>query len=167
MSTGGAAAGGIGAIVVGLALLAYQVGTWVGFSDPGTKIHFFSGLTIAALLLLGGGILGAMGGATAALGDGVGRFALESAVDVAAKGGGQRSATGGERVGVGGAVFGLVLLAFYLGWIKSGRHDVRSPLIRGGLVGVFLGSGAGLIGMAIGLIQTSGNTVGQVLIGAF
>lgn len=167
MNTAGAAAGGIGALIVGLGLLAYQVGTWVGFSDRGAKLHFVSGLTIAALLLLGGGILGAMGGATAALGDGVGKFALESAVDVTASGGGRPASTGGERVGVGGAAFGVVLLLFYLGCIKSGREEMRSPLIRGALVGVFLGSGAGLIGMAVGLIKTSGNTIGEVMVGVF
>lgn len=167
MTSTGAAAGGIGSLVVGLVILFYQLGTWAGRGEYVSKVHFFAGLSIAALLFLGGGILGAAGGATAAFGDGVGRFALENAVHVAASGGGRRSATAGEKVGVGGAVVGLALLAFYIGLIKSGRHDLKAPLIRGGLVGIFLGAGAGLVGMAIGLIQTSGNNAGQVLIGTF
>lgn len=167
MNTAGAAAGGIGCLVVGLVILFFQLGTWAGGGEYFSKVHFFAGTTIAALLFLGAGVLGAAGGAAAAFGDGVGRFALESAVDVAASAGDQRAATGGERVGVGGAIFGLVLLAFYVGFIKSGRHDLKAPLIRGGLVGIFLGSSAGLIGMAIGLIKTSGNTAGQVLVGVF
>jgi hypothetical protein len=168
VTTAGAAAGGIGSLVVGLVILFYQLGTWAGHGEYFSKVHFFAGLTIAALLFLGGGVLGAAGGATAAFGDGVGRFALESAVDVAASAGDRPvAATGGERVAVGGAIFGLVLLAFYIGFIKSGRPDLKAPLIRGGLVGIFLGAGAGLVGMAIGLIRTSGNTAGQVLVGVF
>ncbi|WP_149561532.1 hypothetical protein [Streptomyces cacaoi] len=163
MSTTGAAAGGIGAVALGLVVLFYQIGQWRG-GDPTPKIHFFAGLALAALLFLGGGILGAMGGAAAALGDGVGTFALESAVDAAGKAGGRPPMTGGEKVGVSGAIVGLCLLALYIGLIKSGRHDLKSPVIRGSLVGIWLGASAGLIGMAMGLIRTSGNTVGDILL---
>jgi hypothetical protein len=163
MSTTGAASGGIGAIVLGLILLGYQIGRWRG-GDPTPQIHFYAGLSIAALLFLGGGVLGAVGGATAAFGNGVGTFALESGVDVAASGGPKGPVTGGEQVAVGGAAIGLIAVAVYAGLIKSGRYDLRSPVLRGGLCGVWLGAGGGLIGMAIGLIRTSGNTLGQVLI---
>lgn len=166
MNTAGAVGGGIGALVVGLVMLFYQLGSWAGGGEYYSKIHFFAGVTIAALLLLGGGILGAAGGATAAFGDGIGKFALEEAVDVAASAG-ARETTGGEKVGVGGAVFGLALLAFYVGLIKSGRADLKAPVIRGSLVGVFLGTSAGLLGMAVGLLKTSGNSAGQVLLGVF
>lgn len=163
MSTTGAAAGGIGAVVVGLVMLLYQVGRWRG-GDPTPAAHYFAGVAIAALLLLGGGVLGAVGGATAALGNGIGTYALESGVDVAANAGARGPVTGGERVAVGGAAVGLCLVALYAGLIKSGRYDLKSPVIRGALTGVFLGAGSGLIGMAIGLIRTSGNTLGNVLL---
>lgn len=163
MNTTGAAAGGIGAIVLGLVVLFYQVGRWRG-GDPTPKVHFFAGLAIATLLFLGGGILGAMGGATAALGDGVGRYALEAGTNTVVAGGGHQPLTGGEDVGVSGVIAGLCLLALYLGLIKSGRPDLKSPLIRGALCGVWLGTSAGLIGLALGLIRTSGNTVGSILL---
>ncbi|MFI5621565.1 hypothetical protein [Streptomyces sp. NPDC051567] len=164
MNTAGAAVGGIGAVALGLVLLFYQVGRWKG-GDPTSKLHFFAGVALAALLLLGGGILGVMGGTAAALGDGMGTFALESATGAVTSAGSHRPTTGGEKVGVGGAIAGLCLLALYLGLIKSGRYDLKSPLIRGALVGVWLGSSAGLLGMALGLIRTSGNTVGDILVG--
>ncbi|MFI5987304.1 hypothetical protein ACIBEA_41345 [Streptomyces sp. NPDC051555] len=164
MNTTGAAAGGIGAVALGLVLLFYQFGRWRG-GDPTPKIHFFAGIAIAALLLLGGGVLGVMGGAAAALGDGVGRYALEGATGAVAAAGSHPPMTGGERVGVGGAIAGLCLLALYAGLIKSGRYDLKSPLLRGALVGVWLGASVGLIGMALGLIRTSGNTVGELLVG--
>ncbi|MCJ0875238.1 hypothetical protein [Streptomyces sp. AP-93] len=163
MNTTGAAAGGIGAVALGLVCLFYQIGRWKG-GDPTPKIHFFAGVAIAALLLLGGGILGVMGGTAAALGDGVGRFALEGATGAVAAAGSHPPMTGGERVGVSGAIVGLCLLALYLGLIKSGRYDLKEPVIRGALVGVWLGASAGLIGMALGLIRTSGNTFGDILI---
>ncbi|MEU4352808.1 hypothetical protein [Streptomyces sp. NPDC023838] len=165
MNTTGAAAGGIGAVALGLVVLFYQIGRWRG-GDPTPPIHFAAGVAIAALLLLGGGVLGTMGGTTAALGDGIGRYALESAAGTtAAAGSGTKPPlTGGEKVGVGGVIAGLCLLALYLGLIKSGRHDLKSPVLRGALVGVWLGASAGLIGMALGLIQTSGNTVGDMLV---
>lgn len=166
MSTGAAAAGGIGSLVVGILLLFYQLGSWAGGGEYHSKVHFFMGITLAALLFLGGGILGATGGAAAAFGDGVGRFALESATSVAA-GAPPKAPTGGEKVGVGGAVVGLALLAFYAGLIKSGRRDLLAPVVRGALVGIFLGASAGMLGMALGLIRTSGNSAGQVLLGVF
>ncbi|MEV7835378.1 hypothetical protein AB0P12_32860 [Streptomyces subrutilus] len=162
MNTTGAAAGGIGAVALGLVLLFFQIGKWKG-GDPTPKVHFFAGVAIAALLLLGGGILGIMGGAAAALGDGVGRYALENATG-AATAGARPPMTGGEKVGVSGAIAGLCLAALYLGLIKSGRYDLKSPVIRGALVGVWLGASAGLVGMAMGLIRTSGNTLGDILI---
>ncbi|MEU5157748.1 MULTISPECIES: hypothetical protein [Actinomycetes] len=162
MNTVGAAAGGIGSIVLGLALLAYQIGRWNG-GDPTPRVHFFMGVAIAALLLLGGGILGAMGGSAAALGQGLGKYALEHATGVSVPGGTKAAITGGEKVGVGGAITGIVLLMFYLGLIKSGRRDLTSPVVRGALVGVWLGASAGLLGMAMGLIRTSGNTIGELL----
>ncbi|GAA2639968.1 hypothetical protein [Streptomyces axinellae] len=163
MNSTGAAAGGVGAIALGLVVLFYQIGQWRG-GDPTPKVHFFAGLAMAALLFLGGGILGAMGGAAAALGNGVGRFALENATGAAAAAGDRPPLTGGEKVGTSGAIAGLVLLAFYLGLIKSGRPDLKAPVIRGSLVGVWLGASAGLIGMAMGMIRTSGNTVGDMLL---
>lgn len=163
MNTTGAAAGGIGAVALGLVVLFYQIGRWRG-GDPTSKLHFFAGVAMAALLFLGGGILGTMGGAAAALGDGVGRYALENATGAVASAGGHPPLTGGEKVGVSGVIVGLCLLAFYLGLIKSGRYDLRTPVIRGALCGVWLGASAGLIGMALGLIRTSGNTVGDILI---
>ena len=163
MNTAGAATGGIGAIVLGLAVLMYQIGRWKG-GDPTPKIHFFAGVAIATLLFLGGGILGAMGGATAALGDGVGRYALEAGTNTVAASGGHRPLTGGEKVGISGVVTGLCLLALYLGLIKSGRYDLKKPIIRGALCGVWLGTSAGLIGLSLGLIRTSGATVGDILI---
>ncbi|MBO8189192.1 hypothetical protein [Streptomyces spirodelae] len=163
MNTTGAAAGGIGAVALGLIVLFYQIGQWRG-GDPTPKVHFFSGLALAALLFLGGGILGAMGGAAAALGDGVGRFALESAAGATTGAGDRPPLTGGEKVGVSGAIAGLALLAFYIGLIKSGRPDLKAPVIRGSLVGIWLGASAGLIGMAMGAIRTSGNTVGDLLL---
>jgi hypothetical protein len=163
MNTTGAAAGGIGAIVAGLVVLFYQVGRWKG-GDPTPKIHFVAGVAIATLLFLGGGILGAMGGATAALGDGVGRYALESGTATTVAAGGHRALTGGEKVGVSGVVAGLCLLALYLGLIKSGRPDLKTPVVRGALCGVWLGTSAGLIGLSLGLIRTSGTTVGDLLL---
>lgn len=164
MNTTGAAWGGIGAVALGLVVLFYQIGRWRG-GDPTPKVHFFAGVAIAALLFLGGGILGAMGGAAAALGDGVGRYALEAGVaTTAASSGGHRPLTGGEDVGLSGVVAGLCLLALYLGLIKSGRYDLRTPVIRGALCGVWLGASAGLVGLALGLIRTSGNTVGDILL---
>lgn len=165
MNTTGAAVGGIGAVALGLVTLFYQIGRWKG-GDPTPKIHFVAGIAIAALLLLGGGVLGVMGGTAAALGDGVGRFALEGATGAVAAAADHPPMTGGEKVGVSGAIAGLCLLALYLGLIKSGRYDLKSPLIRGALVGVWLGASAGLIGMALGLIRTSGNTVGDILVGS-
>ncbi|MDX3232497.1 hypothetical protein [Streptomyces sp. ME19-01-6] len=158
----GAAAGGIGAVALGLVILFYQIGRWRG-GDPTPKIHFFAGVALAALLFLGGGILGVMGGAAAALGDGLGQYALEGATGTVAKAGEHKSLTGGEKVGVSGAIAGLCLLALYAGLIKSGRADLKEPVARGALVGVFLGASAGLVGMALGLIRTSGNTVGDIL----
>ncbi|MFD7868126.1 hypothetical protein [Streptomyces sp. NPDC059783] len=164
MNDFGATAGGIGAITLGVVLLMYQIGRWRG-GDPTPQIHFWAGVALAALLFLGGGLLGVMGGAAAALGDGVGTYALEGATGAVAKAGSHPPVTGGERVAVGGAVAGLALLAFYMGLIKSGRADLREPVMRGAAVGVFLGASAGLIGMALGLIRTSGNTIGTVLLG--
>lgn len=161
MNDVGASAGGIGAVALGLVILMYQIGRWKG-GDPTPKIHFFSGVALAALLFLGAGLFGVMGGAAAALGDGIGTYALEGATGAVAKAG-NRPVTGGERVAVGGAIVGLCLLALYAGLIKSGRHDLKEPLLRGAAVGVFLGASAGLIGMALGLIRTSGNTVGNIL----
>ncbi|MEU9568202.1 hypothetical protein AB0D16_40605 [Streptomyces sp. NPDC048161] len=163
MNTTGAAAGGIGAVALGLVILMYQIGRWRG-GDPTPKVHFFAGLALAALLFLGAGLFGVMGGAAAALGDGIGRYALENATGAVAKAGAAGPVTGGERVAVGGAIVGLCLLALYAGLIKSGRADLREPLLRGAVVGVCLGAAGGLIGMAIGLIRTSGNTIGDVLI---
>ncbi|MFC9916331.1 hypothetical protein [Streptomyces sp. NPDC127197] len=163
MNDTGAAAGGIGAVALGVMILLYQIGRWRG-GDPTPKIHFFAGLALAAMLFLGGGILGVAGGAAAALGDGVGQYALESATGAVAKAGSRPPVTGGEKVAVSGAIAGLGLLALYLGLIKSGRADLKEPLLRGALVGVFLGTAGGLIGMAIGLIRTSGNTVGDILL---
>lgn len=159
----GATAGGIGAVALGLVLLMYQIGRWRG-GDPTPKVHFMAGVALAALLFLGAGLFGVMGGAAAALGDGIGRYALEGATGAVAKGGAAGPVTGGERVAVGGAIVGLCLLALYAGLIKSGRADLKEPVIRGALVGVCLGAAGGLIGMAIGLIRTSGNTIGNVLI---
>ncbi|MFI6006692.1 hypothetical protein ACIA98_41210 [Streptomyces sp. NPDC051366] len=163
MNTTGAAAGGIGAVALGLVCLFFQIGKWKG-GDPTPKIHFFAGVALAALLFLGGGILGVMGGTAAALGDGMGKFALEGATGAVASASAHPPMTGGEKVGVSGAIAGLCLLALYLGLIKSGRYDLKSPLIRGSLVGVWLGASAGLIGMALGLIRTSGNTIGDILV---
>ncbi|MEU9396588.1 hypothetical protein AB0D86_42135 [Streptomyces sp. NPDC048324] len=163
MNNTGAAAGGIGAVALGLVLLFYQIGRWRG-GDPTPKMHFFAGVALAALLFLGGGLFGVMGGAAAAFGDGIGSYALEGATGAVAKAGSRGPVTGGEKVAVGGAVAGLCLLALYLGLIKSGRYDLKEPLLRGAAVGVFLGASAGLIGMALGLIRTSGNTVGDILI---
>ncbi|MFD8549776.1 hypothetical protein [Streptomyces sp. NPDC059649] len=154
--------GGLGAIVLGLAILAYQIGRWRG-GDYTPKIHFFMGMTLAALLFLGGGILGAMGGSAAVLGQGVGKYALEHATGVVVAGGKAAAMTGGEKVGVGGAITGIVILMFYLGLIKSGRRDLTSPVVRGALVGIWLGASAGLLGMGMGLIRTSGNTLGDIL----
>lgn len=162
MNTTGAAAGGIGAVALGLVILMYQIGRWRG-GDPTPKVHFFAGVALAALLFLGGGLFGVMGGAAAAFGDGIGTYALEGTTGVVAKGA-TAPVTGGEKIAVGGAVAGLCLLALYAGLIKSGRADLKEPLLRGALVGVFLGASAGLIGMALGLIRTSGNTVGNILI---
>lgn len=163
MNTTGAAAGGIGAIILGLTVLFYQIGRWKG-GDPTPKVHFFAGVSMAALLFLGGGILGVMGGAAAALGDGVGRYALETGAGTTVAAGGHKPLTGGEQVGVSGVVAGLCLLALYLGLIKSGRPDLKSPVIRGALCGVWLGASAGLVGLSLGLIRTSGTTVGDILI---
>ena len=162
MNTTGAALGGIGAVVAGLVVLFYQIGRWRG-GDPTPKIHFFAGVAIASLLFLGGGILGVMGGTAAALGDGVGRYALEAGTNTVASGA-HRPLTGSEKVGFSGVVAGLCLLALYLGLIKSGRYDLKTPLIRGGLCGVWLGTSAGLVGLALGLIRTSGTTVGDILL---
>ncbi|RPK77930.1 hypothetical protein [Streptomyces sp. ADI98-10] len=162
MNDVGATAGGIGAVALGLVILMYQIGRWRG-GDPTPKIHFFAGVALAALLFLGAGLFGVMGGAAAALGNGIGTYALEGATGAVAKGA-TGPVTGGERVAVGGAVAGLCLLALYAGLIKSGRADLKEPLLRGALVGIFLGASAGLIGMALGLIRTSGNTVGNILI---
>ncbi|MFB7957855.1 hypothetical protein [Streptomyces sp. NPDC056045] len=164
MNDFGATTGGIGAVALGLVLLMYQFGRWRG-GDPTPKVHFFAGIALAALLFLGAGLLGVMGGGAAAFGDGIGRYALEGATGVTAPAGAPGPVTGGERVGVGGAVVGLCVLAFYAGLIKSGRPDLREPLLRGALVGVCLGAAGGLIGMAIGMIRTSGNSVGDVLLG--
>ncbi|GAA2912985.1 hypothetical protein [Streptomyces mexicanus] len=163
MNTTGAAAGGIGAVALGLVVLFYQVGRWKG-GDPTPKIHFVAGVALAALLFLGGGILGAMGGAAAALGDGIGRYALENAAGAAVGAGGKAPLTGGEKVGVSGVIAGLCLLALYAGLIKSGRADLKTPVIRGALCGIWLGASAGLLGLALGLIRTSGNTVGDLLL---
>ncbi|MEV7417713.1 hypothetical protein [Streptomyces sp. NPDC089919] len=163
MTTAGVAGGGIGAVALGLVLLFYQIGRWKG-GDPTPPLHFFAGVALAALLFLGGGVLGVMGGTAAALGDGLGTYALKGASGVAAASGGTPSLTGGEKVGVSGVIAGLCLLALYAGLIKSGRYDLKSPVLRGALVGVWLGASAGLVGMAMGLIRTSGNTVGDLLI---
>lgn len=163
MNNAGAAAGGIGAVVLGLAVLFYQVGRWKG-GDPTPKVHFFAGVAMAALLFLGGGILGVMGGAAAALGDGVGRYALESGTGTTVGAGGHQPLTGGEKVGMGGVIAGLCLLALYLGLVKSGRPDLKTPVVRGALCGVWLGASAGLVGLSLGLIRTSGNTVGDILV---
>ncbi|MEW1724320.1 hypothetical protein [Streptomyces sp. NPDC093109] len=163
MNTTGAAAGGIGAVTLGLVVLMYQIGRWRG-GDPTPKMHFFAGVALAALLFLGGGILGTMGGAAAALGDGLGTYALENATGTVAAVGTRPAMTGGEKVGVSGVIAGLCLLALYAGLIKSGRADLKSPLIRGALVGIWLGASAGLLGMAMGLIRTSGNTIGDILL---
>lgn len=163
MNNAGAAAGGAGAVVLGLVLLFYQIGRWRG-GDPTPKVHFFAGVALAALLFLGGGLLGVVGGSAAAFGDGIGTYALEGTTGQVAKAGAMGPITGGERVAVGGAVAGLCLLALYLGLIKSGRADLKEPVLRGAAVGVFLGASAGLVGMALGLIRTSGNTVGDILI---
>jgi hypothetical protein len=163
MNNTGAAAGGIGAVTLGLVLLMYQIGRWRG-GDPTPKVHFFAGVALAALLFLGGGLFGVMGGAAAAFGDGIGRYALENATNAVATAGSRPPVTGGERVAVGGAIAGLCLLALYAGLIKSGRADLKEPVLRGALCGIFLGASAGLIGMALGLIRTSGNTVGTILI---
>jgi hypothetical protein len=163
MNTTGAAAGGMGAVVLGLAVLSYQIGRWKG-GDHTPKIHFFAGVAMAALLFLGGGILGAMGGATAALGDGVGQYALEAGAGTTAPAGGHPPLTGGEQVGVYGVIAGVCLLALYLGLFKSGRPDLKAPVAMGALCGVWLGTSAGLIGLALGLIRTSGNTVGSLLV---
>ncbi|MFD7340415.1 hypothetical protein ACFV98_31195 [Streptomyces violascens] len=162
MNTTGAALGGTGTVIFGIALLAYQVGRWKG-GDPTPKIHYFFGLAIGVLLFLGGGILGAMGGAAAALGDGVGSYVLAGAAEIDVTGQ-KPAATGAEKVGLGGVVTGIVLVCFYTGLIKCGRTDVTGSLVRGALTGVFLGLGGGLIGSAIGLITTSGNTVGDLLL---
>jgi hypothetical protein len=163
MNNTGAAAGGAGAVVLGLVLLFYQIGRWRG-GDPTPKIHFVAGVALAALLFLGGGLFGVMGGAAAAFGDGIGTYALENSTGAVAKAGATGPITGGEKVAVGGAVAGLCLLALYAGLIKSGRADLREPVLRGAAVGVFLGASAGLVGMALGLLRTSGNTVGDILI---
>lgn len=163
MNNTGAAAGGIGAVALGLVILMYQIGRWRG-GDPTPRIHFFAGVALAALLFLGGGLFGVMGGAAAAFGDGIGTYALEGATGAVAKAGSAGPVTGGEKVAVGGAIAGLCLLALYAGLIKSGRGDLKEPVLRGALVGVFLGASAGLIGMALGLIRTSGNTIGNILI---
>lgn len=163
MNTTGAAAGGLGAVVLGLTVLMYQIGRWRG-GDPTPKVHFVAGVAMATLLCLGGGILGVMGGAAAALGDGVGRYALESGTGTTVAAGGHRPLTGGEQVGVSGVVAGLCLLALYAGLIKSGRPDLKSPVIRGALCGVWLGTSVGLIGLSLGLIRTSGTTVGDILL---
>lgn len=163
MNDVGATAGGIGAVALGLFLLFYQIGRWRG-GDPTPKIHFFAGVALAALLFLGGGLFGVMGGAAAAFGDGIGTYALEGTTGAVAKAGAQGPVTGGEKVAIGGAIAGLCLLALYAGLIKSGRYDVKEAVLRGAAVGVFLGASAGLIGMALGLIRTSGNTIGDILI---
>ncbi|MFF8423353.1 hypothetical protein [Streptomyces sp. NPDC015680] len=163
MTNTGAAAGGIGAVALGLVILMYQIGRWRG-GDPTPRIHFFAGVALAALLFLGGGLFGVMGGAAAAFGDGIGTYALEGATGAVAKAGSAGPVTGGEKVAVGGAIAGLCLLALYAGLIKSGRGDLKEPVLRGALVGVFLGASAGLIGMALGLIRTSGNTLGNILL---
>lgn len=162
MNDTGAAAGGIGAVALGLVLLMYQIGRWRG-GDPTPKMHFFAGVALAALLFLGGGLFGVMGGAAAAFGDGIGTYALENATGAVAAAS-KAPVTGGEKVAVGGAIIGLCLLALYAGLIRSGRADLKEPVLRGALVGVFLGASAGLIGMALGLIRTSGNTVGNILL---
>jgi len=164
MNTTGAAAGGIGAVALGLVALFYQIGRWKSGGDPTPKIHFFAGVAMAALLFLGGGILGVMGGAAAALGDGVGQYALEAGTGTAAASAARPPLTGGERVGVSGAIAGLCLLALYLAMIKCGRSDLKTPVAMGALCGVWLGTSAGLIGLSLGLIRTSGNTIGDLLI---
>lgn len=167
MNTAGAAAGGIGAVVLGLAVLFYQVGRWKG-GDPTPKVHFFAGVALATLLFLGGGILGVMGGAAAALGDGVGQYALQAGTGTTAAAtaaaGAHPPLTGSEKVGLSGVIAGLCLLALYLGLIKSGRPDLKTPVVRGALCGVWLGTSAGLVGLALGLIRTSGTTVGDLLV---
>ncbi|MBK3636736.1 hypothetical protein JHN52_28300 [Streptomyces sp. MBT97] len=152
-------------MTAGIVVLMYQIGRWKG-GDPTPKIHFVAGVALAALLFLGGGILGSMGGAAAALGDGIGRYALEQGANVTTGSAtAKASLTGGEKVGAAGVVAGFALLALYAGLIKSGRVDLRTPVIRGALCGVWLGASAGLIGLAMGLIRTSGNTVGALLLG--
>ncbi|RXS66700.1 hypothetical protein EST92_28515 [Streptomyces sp. TM32] len=164
MNTGIAVGGGLGAVALGLGILAYQIGRWKG-GDPTPKIHFFMGVVLAALLFLGGGILGAMGGNAALLGQGIGKYALENATGATVPGGkGGVPLTGGEKVAVSGAITGLVVLLFYAGMIKSGRRDLISPLVRGSLTGIWLGTSAGLIGMSMGLIRTSGNSIGQIFV---
>jgi hypothetical protein len=164
MNTTGAVTGGLGAIVMGLLVLGYQIGQWRG-GDPTPRVHFFAGVAMSALLFLGGGILGAMGGTAAALGGGLGQYALETGTGTAVPAGGARPPlTGGEQVGVYGVIAGLFLLAIYAGMIKSGRPDLKSPVIRGALCGIWLGTSAGLIGLSLGLIRTSGNTVGSLLV---
>lgn len=164
MTTTGAVAGGLGAMTLGIVVLMYQIGRWKG-GDPTPKIHFVAGVALAALLFLGGGILGTMGGAAAALGDGIGRYALEEGAGTTVAAASDAPLTGGEKVGAAGVVAGLALLALYAGLIKSGRADLRTPVIRGALCGVWLGASAGLVGLAMGLIRTSGNTVGELLLG--
>jgi hypothetical protein len=163
MGNAGAVGGGIGAVALGVVILMYQIGRWRG-GDPTPIGHFVMGAGIAALLLLGGGILGAMGGAAATLGDGIGTYALEKGADVAVSGASRPPVTGGEKAAVGGVIVGLGALALYLGLIKSGRYDLKAPLWRGALCGVCLGAAGGLLGMAVGLLKTSGNTVGYVLL---
>ncbi|MGA4954069.1 hypothetical protein [Streptomyces lydicamycinicus] len=162
MNNVGAVGGGIGAMALGLAVLAYQIGQWRG-GDYTPKVHFCMGVALAALLFLGGGVLGAMGGHAAVLGQGIGTYALEQATGASVAGakGGHRL-TGGEKVGVTGAITGIVILCFYLGIFKSGRKDLVPPVVKGSLVGIWLGTSAGLLGMAMGLIRTSGNTVGMI-----
>ena len=162
MNSATAAGAGTGAALLGLIMLMYQIGRWRG-GDPTPQIHFFAGLVIAALLMLGGGILGTMGGTAAALGDSLGDYALAAGTSASSA---HPAPTGGEKVGLGGVILGLCLVGLYAGLIKSGRRDVTSAVVRGGLCGVWLGASAGLVGMALGLIQTSGTTVGNLLVNA-
>lgn len=165
MNTTGAVTGGLTSVVAGLAVLGYQIGRWRGGGDPTPKVHFFAGVAMAALLFLGGGILGAMGGTTAALGGGLGQYALESGTGTAVPAGGAHPPlTGSEHVSVYGVAAGIFLLTIYAGLIKSGRVDLRSALIRGVLCGIWLATSAGLIGLSLGLIRTSGNSVGTLLV---